>query len=520
MPFSRWLTLSAWSLFSLIALIPILYLVAMGWADTAVFPNGAAFPWRLLGNSAAIAVSSSALAVLAGVPYAWLCTCTDLWNSRLWRVAGLIPLLIPPYLHAMAWQRASTDLGGLFGNAGSPLSITLHSEVGVVLVLSCAYFPLVVLLTLGGLSSLDSSAEEAARMQQGIWQTSTRITLPLILPYLLTGAMLVFLFALLEFGVPDLLRVRVYTVEIFVQFSALYDPIGAVHLAMPLLLITLAAVALQVRLMRGRRYWCLHLRGPGVYRYRLGAWQLPALAFVGAIVALSVLLPITMLVLQARWTINVLTTLTTMSETLLFSIAVAATAALLMVILSFGIAHQLVRATGLQRLLLEYLIHLPLAVPPILLGVALIQVWNRPATDWLYGSSLIVVFGYITRFIPFTVRVLAAYGEQIHPHLEESAMLLARPSQVLQRISLPLLAPGLRAAFAIAFVFALGELGVTLLVIPPGKSTIPITLYNYLHYGAEPIVALLSLILLGLQLVVILSVSPALWGERELRGLA
>ena len=118
-----------------------------------------------------------------------------------------------------------------------------------------------------------------------------------------------------------------------------------------------------------------------------------------------------------------------------------------------------------------------------------------------------VVLGYIAHFIPFTVRVVAARAEQLHPHLEESAALLARPSQVLWRVTGPLLFPGVRTAFIVAFVLALGELGVTLLVIPPGKSTLPISLYNYLHYGAEPEVALLSLLLLGLQIVIILSVS-------------
>ncbi|MBK8964328.1 MAG: ABC transporter permease subunit [Candidatus Competibacteraceae bacterium] len=178
-----------------------------------------------------------------------------------------------------------------------------------------------------------------------------------------------------------------------------------------------------------------------------------------------------------------------------------------MTILSFVIAHQVVRTAGFQRLLVEYLIHLPLAVPPILLGIALIQLWNRAATEWLYGSSLMVVIGYVARFIPFALRVVVAHGEQLPPQFEESAALLACPARAITRITLPLLAPGLRLAFAVAFVLALGELGVTLLVIPPGRSTLPISLYNYLHYGAEPVVALLSLVLLGLQLAIIAGLS-------------
>jgi len=519
MPLPRWLTVPAWSFFGLIALAPIFYLAIVAWADGPTFSAWEAFPWRMLGNTVLIATGASAFAVLVGAPCAWLCARTDLWARTFWRGACLIPALIPPYLHALTWQKMWASAGGLFGGAGGmPLPPDPHGVAGVALVLGCAYFPLVMLLTLGGLYSADRGAEEAGRMQQGAWRTLNWITLPLVLPHLLTGALLVFLFALLEFGVPDLLRVRVYTVEIFVQFSALFDPIGAIRLAAPLLLIAMVVVALQVRLMNGRRYWSFNPLGFGGHRYPLGWKQIPALAFLGAVFCAGVVVPVAVLIRQARAVTDVLPTLAATADTVLFSLATAAAAAALMTVLSFAIAHQWVRATGFRRLALDYLICLPLAIPPILLGIALIQIWNRAATAWIYGGSLIVIFGYVAHFIPITSRIVAAYGERLNPHLEESAALLAGPVSTLGRITLPLLFPGLRAAFVVAFVLALGELGVTLLVIPPGRSTLPINLYNYLHYGAEPVVALLSVLLLGLQSLVILGLSVA--SGRRARGLA
>ena len=102
--------------------------------------------------------------------------------------------------------------------------------------------------------------------------------------------------------------------------------------------------------------------------------------------------------------------------------------------------------------------------------------------------------------MPFTIRAVYASLQQVHPSLEEMGWLMsARPCRVIARITLPLVRHGLLTGFFIAFVLAMGELGVTLLILPPGMATIPIKIYNYMHYGAEATVAALCLILLALQ---------------------
>ncbi|MBK8964330.1 MAG: hypothetical protein IPM75_15085 [Candidatus Competibacteraceae bacterium] len=146
MSFPRWLTVWAWSLFGLIALAPVLRLTTLGWADGFALSNWTAIPWRLLGASVLIAGGSSALALLFGVPCAWLCARTDLWAGKAWSVACLIPLLIPPYLHALAWKKAWAD-AGLLGKRvrGDPPSPWTPGSASGDCRLGCAYFPLVML---------------------------------------------------------------------------------------------------------------------------------------------------------------------------------------------------------------------------------------------------------------------------------------------------------------------------------------------------------------------------------------
>lgn len=147
---------------------------------------------------------------------------------------------------------------------------------------------------------------------------------------------------------------------------------------------------------------------------------------------------------------------------------------------------------------------LPFAIPAILLGVALIKLWNHPVTAWLYGSSFMVIMGYVAHFVPFSIRATLSSLKQINPHLEEIGHLVSHNwLRTAGRILVPLTRTGLLTAFFIGFILSLGDLGITLLIIPPGMSTIPIKIYNFMHYGAEAKVAALSLTLLGIQLVLV-----------------
>jgi iron(III) transport system permease protein len=205
---------------------------------------------------------------------------------------------------------------------------------------------------------------------------------------------------------------------------------------------------------------------------------------------------------------------------ILTSLGVAVVTAAVATGLALLIAQALPRAaSGADRgARLDQLTQLPVAVPPILVGIALIGLWNRPATGWLYDSLAILVLGNLARFLPFAIRMIHAGLRQIDPALEEAAWLASpRRSRIIGRIILPLSRRALGASFLIMLVLTMGELSLTLLVVPPGVETLPVRIYNLMHYGAEETVAALSLILLAVQLGLCLLVLVAVgWtrGER------
>ncbi|RLC24184.1 MAG: hypothetical protein DRH21_05910, partial [Deltaproteobacteria bacterium] len=163
-----------------------------------------------------------------------------------------------------------------------------------------------------------------------------------------------------------------------------------------------------------------------------------------------------------------------------------------MACLAFFISCFIERMASRAKIVVEFASLIPFAIPATVLGIGMIKVCNRQITDVIYGSSLIIVFGYVAHFIPFTSRVTSSAFNQLNPRLEEMASLItANWFKIIGKIVLPLMKPGLLAAFFIGFILSIGELGTTLLIMPPGKTTLPVKIYNLMHYGAEQMVAAL-----------------------------
>ena len=113
-----------------------------------------------------------------------------------------------------------------------------------IFVLTLAYFPFVALTTSSGLKSIDRNLEEVSLLSHGRWKTWSRITLPLIAPHIFAGAIFVFILSITDFGVPDILRVKVYPIEVFIQFSAFYNESAATTLSLPLVVVAFSLILL------------------------------------------------------------------------------------------------------------------------------------------------------------------------------------------------------------------------------------------------------------------------------------
>jgi len=505
----RWISVPARLLFILLVLAPVFCLVwGCFWreGEFSLPPLEelilSARQLRLLGASLLLAAITTGFCLVLALPYGLLIERTDVPGRTVFRSLSLLPLLIPPYVQAAVWEPALGKAGTLSRCWSSLFGVewSIPPILAAAGVLAFAYYPVVLLLVLSGLRCVDKSAEEAALLLGSPWKTMRSVTVPLITPHIISGSVFVMIFSMLDFGVPDIFRLRVYPVEVFVQFSGLYDERSAIVLSLPFLLVTACLVYFQAKVMKGRKYVSFSMDGAGESRKPLIHVRRSAAAFPTVLLALSVGFPLGCLALKTGRLATFWDALASSLPEIVYTFKLAAAAGFLATTMAFFLSHFIERSDGVKKSLWQYLSQLPFAAPGILLGIGLIKVWNRPGTSWLYTSSLIVVVGWVAYCTPFCVRVMLSSFQQVPRQAEEAAHVAGSGwSAIFVRILFPLSRRGLTAAFLLAFVLSAGNLGVALLVIPPGTGTLPIKIYNYMHYGAAADVAALCLVLLVLE---------------------
>jgi len=509
----RFLTVPAVALFLSLTLLPLLAL-----SLKFVFQPGAEFSALFLSSrqlgllikSILLALGTSVAAVSLGIGLAFLTCRTDLPGKNAFRYILLLPLLIPPHLHAIAWLKL-LEVDGALGAASLFLRRSISSPdalglIGAIAILTLAYYPLVILFGIGGLASLDQGLEEAAWLHREDWVIARRIHLRLLRPHILAAGLIVFLFSLSEYGVPALLGVNVYPVEIFIQFSAFYSPQGAFLMTVPALVLAMVLVLLQQSLQRGRPSMALEHGGRRLI-FRLGRARWPVCVGVGIVVLVSLLIPMGTFVISAAELQRVLQALAASYRAMLLTVCFSVMSATAALAVALVIASLLENSRPSRQRLLGILIFLPLAIPSTLLGVGLISLLNSPATQVLYTSFPMLVIADMGRFSPLAVMALSPAMCQVSPALKEAAALSGRSwTRTMWKVILPLISPGISTAWIVVYVLSLGELGTTLLVIPPGIETLPLRIYNLMHYGVYPIVAVLSLALVGLGFLPIVAV--------------
>jgi len=456
---------------------------------------GSARPWGLLAVSLARAACVTACALGIGVPLGVLIARGDAPGRRLAFALHLLPGFLPPYLLALGWFHLMGRTGLLGSERGSSI---LFSEVGAVAVLTLALAPLATALTALGVWGIDASLEEAARVLAAPARVLARIVLPAAAPGIAFAAILIFALALSEVGVPMFLRVDAYPAAVLARLGGIdFAPAEAVELVFPLGIVALALLALDRRLVTSRDHAVLGLRGASRAPLPLGAWRLPA-AGVGLLAALLAIAPILALGIVATRGGGFAGASQWIGGSFAVSLLAAACAATAIVALGVPLAHALVRRRP-GASLADGLAILAFVTPAAVLGVGLIETWNRPSTAWVYGSLAIVVVGFVARYAAVGLRTNASVFAQSSVRLEESAAVLG--GSYLRRLVgllVPLHARGLLGAWLLTLVFCLRDLESAILTYPAGGAPLTVRIFTLEANGPEPVVAALACVQVGL----------------------
>lgn len=475
-------TAAALPLAQLLAEIPV--------AGTKTFAVlGTLRPWALLLRSIALSVSVTACALAIGMPLGVLIARTDLVGRQALWLVHAFPMFLPPFVLALGWFH-------VFGREGLLGSETtarvLFSELGVIGVLALTFAPVVTSLVALAVLGIDASLEEAARLVASPWRVATRILLPSAKPAITLSAIVVFALSLSELAVPMFLRVDVFPAAVFARLGGIeYAPGEALILALPLITIAVLLLFVERRFVGTRRFAVAGLRGMSRSPLQLRRWR-PVAAVAGWLIAILSVVPIAALATRAArgGVADLPNWLGQAPGTSLLAAALGATViAALGIVLGHGVARRLRGAAALDALAV-----LTFFTPAPVLGVGIIAVWNRSATQALYGSIAILIVGFVARYAVVGIRAVSSVVLQNPVHLEEAAAACgAGFTRRLVRIVLPVNARGVVFGWLLALVFCLRDLETAILFYPPGREPLTVRLFTLEANGPPPVVAALAL---------------------------
>jgi iron(III) transport system permease protein len=350
---------------------------------------------------------------------------------------------------------------------------------GSVLVLSLATMPYVVISTRAALLRIDPATEEAARsLGRGPWDAARTAVLPVVLPAVGAGALLACLYAISDFGAVSILRYDTLATAIYSQYRFSFDRSGAASLAMLLLGLALLLVWAEGQVRRRAALATPHGRRRVPEIIPLGRWRWPALLFSTAVATMSLVIPV---VTIGSWLLDGLRRgleLDVGLDALRDSLALAGSAALLALAVALPLARLVTHFPGRWSTLTERLLYGVYAIPAISLALAIVF-FTLNVVPPLYQSLLALVMAVSLRYLIQAVGALRGPMLQISPRTVEAARSLGEGSLgVLRSISLPLLRPGLVAAITLVLIAGLKELPLTLLLAPPGYSTLATELWD------------------------------------------
>ncbi len=428
----------------------------------------------LLWNTVRLTLVVTVLCAAIGTAAAWLTERTDVPGRRLWAVLVVIPLAIPDFVVSFGWSSISTWIAGFRG---------------AVVVMTLAVYPLVYLPVAASFRNADPGQEEVARsLGLGRMQTFWRVTLRQARGAILGGCLLVALVLLAEYGAFEILNYRTFTTEIFTEFNVSFNVPAACALSLVLVVLSFVVLCGETAAQRGRRVsrkGALAQRVP--VRRRLGRGRVPALAFLVALAGLGLGVPVGSAVywmIESRGSyLTGVSLIDAAWHTALYAGCAAAVATLMAV----PVAVLSIRHRGRAYRLLERSTYLVLALPGLVIALALSYFAERYAGGFMYQSAPLLVLAYAILFFPLALVGVRASVLQAPPELEEIGRSLGtRRLSVLWRVTLPLIAPGLAAAFCLVFLSAVTELTATLILVPTGVQTLATQFWAYqqnLAYG-------------------------------------
>jgi iron(III) transport system permease protein len=488
--------------------------------------------WNALAGTLGFSIASTLAAFVLGAFIAWTVERTNTPFARFIGILLVGRIIIPGILITIAWILIASPNIGVVNAFWHSLTgvrnvVNVYTFGGMVWVQSIEMVPLAYLLLSASFQSMDPSLEEASTMTgAGNWRTLRRISLPLALPAVSAALLLCFVTTIESFEVPLLMGgragVRVFSTEIF--FNTSRTPVDwGLSSTDAVALTVLASVLLLVyfRVVRhGERFQTITGKGFRPRRIDLGNWRYLTCALALGVVFLTTGVPFLMILyvsflpLYQAPSAAAFASMNLGNYQQLFSDTYAIVPMINSTILAIGTAFAVVllvatigyfaHKTKLRgRRLLDVLGFAPIAIPSVVLGAAFLWFYLIVPVPIL-GTLLIIGLAYLTKFMPFALRFVSSSLAQIHDELDEAAQVAGVPAwRNFFRIFLPLLRPGLLAAFFWVMVHSYRELTIAMMLVRSQNQTAAYIVYDLWERGSFTQLSAFGVVMFALLIVLV-----------------
>ena len=453
---------------------------------------------HIFGNTLYVAGIASVLAIVFGFAMAWILSRTNVPGRAVCEQLMAMPYYVTPLLGALAWGLIGSPNSGFVNQIWRALGgdghlIDMNTPWGIAWVMALFEGSVAFVMIGAVMKSMDPSMEEASQvLGAGRTRTMLRITLPLVLPGVLGAAVFVFaemlgsFSAALVLGLPN--RFYVVTTAMY-QLVSQYPPRfpTAAAMGVSLFAVMFVMVWLYRRIVTAGSYVTITGKAFRPRVMDVGPWRWPFLAICAAYLGVALVLPLLTIVYASfqrltsviprldNFTLaNYATALSldavrsALWNSLFLGFATASIGVFLMGFLSWLIYRSRVPGAGI----IEYILMFPQAVPRLVFAFGMMWAWLVFPIP-IYGTLWLLLIAYLTVFLPLGLRTVSGVILQIDRSLEESAQMCgASWSYRLRTVTMPLLKPGLVAAWLLLFIASVRELGASILLMGPNAKVI------------------------------------------------
>ncbi|MBV1710048.1 MAG: iron ABC transporter permease [Erysipelothrix sp.] len=451
--------------------------------------------YQTLFRSLSVAVSTTFFAMLVGMPMAYTMSRYNLIGKRIINVMIIMSLMSPPFIGAYSWillLGRSGVITKFFINLGINMP-SIYGYLGIILVFTLKLFPYIYLYVSGALGSIDSSLEEAAEnLGSNKLRRLMTITFPVILPTILSGAIMVFMSALADFGTPMLIG-EGYKVLPVLVYEEYMSEIGgnagmASALSMIVILVSMVVLLLQKRYVAKRKYTMSALRPPQIIKLRtipkvilsLMAFLVSLVAFLPQIVVVyTSFVKTSGPVFVAGYSLDSYRTIFyKLARNITNTFTFSTIAMVFIVIIGILVAYLMIRRPSKSSTVLDVFVMFPYVVPSAIMGISLLLAFNRRPL-LLAGTSFIMIVAYAIRKMPYTVRSSSAILQQIDPSIEDASINLGvSPIKTFFTVTSRLMLPGIISGAILSWISTINELGSSVMLYTGRTATISVAIYT------------------------------------------